>query len=191
MQTIRWEVHHPSPPPVIRYCKKCGEKKCYHSSGLFRVNAQKKSLTIWLIYKCEVCDTTWNMTILSRVNPQSMNPALLERYHANDNLLAMKSAMDVTLLRQNGAEVGEAEYEVIGEGLPREVVRLYISSDYSCSQRISAILRGKLGLSQKRFLELVENGQIKSENGLDLKKAKLNREAVLVIDGTCLSAINP
>ena len=52
-----------------------------------------------------VCDTTWNSTIYSRITPQSISPALLEKFHANDSKLAGEYAMDVALLRRNGARV--------------------------------------------------------------------------------------
>lgn len=71
MKKITWEVEYISRLPVIRYCKKCGKKTEYICSGLFRVNAQHKYLDIWLIYKCSNCDSTWNSTIYSRVNPKA------------------------------------------------------------------------------------------------------------------------
>jgi hypothetical protein len=72
MERVLWEVRHPEPPKIVRYCKTCGAKAEYVSSGLFRVNAQQKSLDIWLVYRCTTCKSTWNMTIYSRINPKSI-----------------------------------------------------------------------------------------------------------------------
>ena len=58
-----------------------------------------------MIYKCASCDTTWNSTIYSRIAPQSLSSALLEKFHTNDSELAGEYAMDVALLRKNGARV--------------------------------------------------------------------------------------
>jgi len=70
MKIINLDIQYISTPPAIKHCKKCGRKTEYVCSGLFRVNAQRKYLDIWLIYKCSDCDCTWNMTIYSRINPK-------------------------------------------------------------------------------------------------------------------------
>ena len=105
MKKITREVQYRSPVVAVRYCKKCGRKSRFLCTGLFRVNANRKCLDIWLIYKCASCDTTWNSTIYSRIAPQSISPVLLEKFHANDSELAGEYAMDVALLRKNGARV--------------------------------------------------------------------------------------
>lgn len=182
MQKIIWEVQYLSPPLAVKYCKKCGKKSDYICSGLFRVNAQRKYLDIWLIYKCSNCDTTWNSTVYSRINPQSLSPELLEQFHTNDSNLVEQYAMDIELLRRNGAEVGLPNYRITGDkiciGNPTE---LHIISKYSCQLKVSTILREKLYLSQKAFDQILACGQIKSISGLDLKKCKLHSEVVLTI----------
>ncbi|MBM6804880.1 DUF1062 domain-containing protein, partial [Mediterraneibacter glycyrrhizinilyticus] len=106
MKKIVWEIEYFSLPPVIKCCKKCREKKAFICSGQFRVNAQRKSLDIWLIYKCSSCDTTWNATLYSRISPQSLNPELLEAFHRNDEMLIEQFAMNADLLHKNGFEMG-------------------------------------------------------------------------------------
>lgn len=182
MQKIIWEVQYLSPPLAVRYCKKCGKKSKYLCSGLFRVNAQRKYLDIWLIYKCSNCDTTWNSAVYSRINPQSLSPELLEQFHMNDSNLIEQYAMDIELLRRNGAEVGLPDYRIIGDEIcidnPTE---LHIISKYSCQLKVSTILREKLYLSQKTFDQILARGQIKSISGLDLKKCRLHSKVVLTI----------
>ena len=89
---------------VVRYCKKCQTKTEFTSSGLFRVNANRKNLDVWLIYKCIKCNTTWNLTILSRITTGSIPQDLLDGFHENDIELAKHYASDVTLIKRNGAE---------------------------------------------------------------------------------------
>jgi len=69
------------------------------------VNAQKKTLDVWLIYRCSVCGATWNLTVLSRVAPRSLPPELLRGFQDNDPDLAARYASDRALLKKNGAEV--------------------------------------------------------------------------------------
>lgn len=187
MQKVVWEVQYLSPPAVLRYCKKCGKKTEYISSGLFRVNGQGKRLDIWLIYKCSNCDTTWKSAIYSRISLKSLSPELLEQFHANDSALAEKYAMDVELLRRNGAEAGLPGYTVVGEKICLNAsILLYIKSKYPSQIKVSAILRDKLSLSQKTYESMVANGQIKSIFGQDLKKCRLHTEVVLLLRNDAL-----
>ena len=71
MYEIVWKIECAGLPTAERHCKKCGAWRAFECSGCFRVNAQKRMLDVWLIYKCPECDDTWNMTVLSRVAPQS------------------------------------------------------------------------------------------------------------------------
>lgn len=182
MQKNIWEVQYLSPPPAIRYCKKCGNKTEYICSGLFRVNAQRKYLDIWLIYKCSNCNTTWNATIYSRINPKSLSQDVLEQFHTNDSNLVKHYAMDIEFLRRNGAEIGLPDYSILGDDIcitnPTE---LHIISKYPFQLKVSTILRQKLSLSQKDFEEMLSCEHLKSISGLNLRKCRLNSEVVLTI----------
>lgn len=182
MQEILWEVEYTSQLPVIRYCKKCGKKTEYICSDLFRVNAQHKYLDIWLIYKCSNCDSTWNSTIYSRVNPKNLNSEILEQFHTNDNNLVKQYAMNVELLHKNGAEVGIPEYKIVGQEINiNDLTQVRIVSKYPSQLKVSTLLREKLGLSRRKFDEMLDCGIIKSISGVDLKKSKLNYEIMLEI----------
>lgn len=181
MKKITWEVQYLSALPIFRYCKKCREKKAFVSSGQFRVNAQKRSLDIWLIYKCSSCDTTWNATLYSRVSPQSLKAELLEAFHKNDETLAEEFAMNSDLLQKNGAEIGQAKYSVIGEVFSfNEDVTLEIKSKYCTNIKVSSIVREKLHLSQKDYLRRIDNGKIRSIPDLDLHRCKLKNGITLI-----------
>lgn len=182
MKKIVWEVQYLSPPSVVRYCKKCGKKAEFVSSGMFRINGQRKYLDIWLIYKCSDCDTTWKSTIYSRINPKCISNDLLEQFHMNDSALAEKYAMDVELLRRNGVEPGIPAYKVVGEEICLNIpIHLCIISEYPSQIKVSTILREKLSLSQSAFENMLVSGQIRSMFGLDLKKSKLHTEVNLIM----------
>lgn len=185
MQKIIWEVQYTSTLPVSKYCKKCRKKTEYKSSGQFRVNAQRKSLDIWLIYKCSDCDTTWNVDIFSRINPKSLSSSLLERFHNNDEMLAGQYAMDASLLRRNGGEVGLPDYLVSGDSFSlHEPVELHIESKYSSQIKVSTILRSKLNLSQRVLEDMVAQGVIKSTLEQDLQKCKLQNGIILTFENS-------
>lgn len=183
MKKIIWEAGFASPPPVLRYCKKCRRKMEYASSGQFRVNAQGKNLDIWLIYKCPACEATWNAAVYSRVSPKALDPELLERFYANDEDLARMYAMNIDFLRRNGGEVGMGEYEVRGEDLDfTEPVEVHIIFKEPVKVKTGTLLRRKLGVSRKRFEELVADGSVTCVEGEKMGKGKWNREIVVLID---------
>ncbi len=181
MQTIQWEVLLVSPPPVIRHCKQCGKTVCYRSAGLFRVNAQKKSLDIWLIYKCGHCQSTWNMTVHSRISPQALGADTLGRFYANDSALARQCACDLGLLRKNSAAFGRPDYRIVGENLPDTPVHLHITSRHPCAVRVSNLLRVRLGLSHRQYEQMIQSGQLRAADGCDLKNIRLNHGILLTV----------
>lgn len=183
MEKITWDIQYISPPPAIKYCKKCGKKTEYIYSKLFRINAQRKHLDIWLIYKCSDCDSTWNMTIYSRINPKSIAPEILDGFHSNNEELAKRYAMDTELIRKNGAEVGLPKYEILGANINFNIpTELHIKSSYPSRLKISSLLREKMNLSQNAFEQMITSGSIRSTSGLDLKKCRLQADAMLIID---------
>lgn len=186
MKKIVWELHYLSLPPVLRYCKKCGRKTEFFCSGQFRVNAQRKYLDIWLIYKCFNCDTTWNAAIDSRIAPQSLAQERLEGFHNNDRTLVKQYAMNIDFLHRNGAEVRIPTYSIEGDSfLLGESVELEIKSEYPFPIKISSLVREKLHLSQKEYFKWIADGKIKSIPEQDLGKCRLNNGIILVFSNSC------
>lgn len=183
MKHVVWEVQYLSLPKVSKYCKKCGKKTIFSCSEKFRVNAQRRCLDIWLIYKCSDCNTTWNARVYSQISPQSLNSERLEGFHKNEEILVAEYAMDSNFLLQNGVEVELPPYIIIGDNfLPNETVKLKIRSEYSFPIKTATLIREKLQLSQATYLQLIENGNIKSIPKLDLQKHKLKNEVILIFN---------
>lgn len=152
---------------------------------MFRVNAQRKSLDVWLIYRCSRCKTTWNLAICSRVNPKTIGEELLGKFQNNDTELARQYAMDSDLLMKNGAEIEPPAYIIVGNNVDfTEDVQVRIVKQYPSNLlRLSKILREKLSLSKKALDELAAGGVIQLEDGRDIHKCKLKHELVVNISG--------
>lgn len=181
-RTIKaWKIELLSPPPAVRHCKKCGKKTEFLSSGQFRVNAQRKYLDIWLIYKCSNCQTTWNLPIFSRISPKSLDPELLDKFHNNDKTLAKGYAMDFDLLRRNGAAIGSYDYRITGDSFFNGPVELHIRSIGAAHLKVSAVLRKKLNLSRKELEEKISDGRIQSKTGQDIMRCRITDEIVLIV----------
>lgn len=176
MKELRWEIQPLAPPSALRYCKRCAGKRAFYCSGQFRVNAQRRLLDVWLIYRCACCDTTWNLPLCSRVPPQSLGPALLDGFFSNDPALAARYAADPALLQKNGAEVLPPPYVILGESVsPREPAAVSVRCAIPLSVKVSALVREKLDLSQAGYRRLILSGQLRSVPEQDLLKCRLGR----------------
>ncbi len=181
MEKITWEVQLLSLPPALKYCKKCGKKTTYTCSEQFRINAQKKSLDIWLIYKCSHCNDTWNAAVYSRISPKSLNMEILDGFHRNDRMLVERYATDAGFLQRNGAEVGLPEYLVVGDSFsPEEGVELTIKCSCFMPVKVSSLIRDKLHISRKEYERMVMEGRIRSIPNQDLQRCRLKNGINLI-----------
>lgn len=172
-------------PTVSRYCKRCGAKAAFSSSGLFRVNAQQNRLDVWLIYKCSVCDSTWNLTVLSRITPQSLPADVLQGFYKNDSILAMRYATDTALIKRNGGTPGQPGIEIAGEDVDlADSVRIRLIADQPLDIKVEAILRKRLGLSRNGLDRMLSGGTLVCISGHDIRKCKLSGEIILELSRT-------
>lgn len=192
MRNITWELHALFAPKALRHCRKCGCKTAFACSGRFRVNAQKKYLDVWLIYKCSDCDSTWNLTIFSRVKAGSLSPRLLERFYQNDPALAEAYSMDAELLVKNDAEIQPPVYRIDGETFDlAEPVALTIKCRFYSHLKAAAALRQKLGVPQSALDHLIASGRIAADceeqtdaAGAAIKKRRIGNEITLFFNQT-------
>jgi hypothetical protein len=110
---VRWRVAPAASPLVVRHCPRCERERPFASSGRFRVNAQKKRLDAWLVYRCCHCERTWNYPVIERQVVDTIAPGYLQRLHANCPDLAAAFAGDIARLRRfaRGVEAGSLRLE--------------------------------------------------------------------------------
>ena len=63
--SVQWTVTPKFTPQPLRACNRCGAVTPFRSSGKIRLNANRKRIDAWLIYRCTACDKTWNRPILT------------------------------------------------------------------------------------------------------------------------------
>ena len=90
---------------VYHRCGGCGKKQEFVNSGKFRVNANGKSIDVWLIYRCEKCKHSWNLTIYERTKPGRIPAEQFEAFLENDYDAAMAYGRDIDFLKRNNAEL--------------------------------------------------------------------------------------
>lgn len=182
MQTIYWEVHSLSNTTVRRHCKRCGTQRDFAPTGRFRINANKRKLDVWLMYRCTQCGNGWNLPLYERVPPQSLPKAERLALQQNDAATAQKYATNAALLAKHGCAVAPPAWEVVGETPPfGRTVRLVLHSKIPLPIRAAKLVRQKLGLSAKAFATLAKTGRIRCEGGGDAAKQKLGLSAVFLL----------
>ena len=182
MKTIAWRVEATAAPVAVRPCGTCGAEAVFESTGVFRVNAQKKRLDVWLIYRCAGCGNVWNSDVVSRGRLGSIGREELARFMANDEDLALRCALDAGLLKRNGARRSLVAYAVEGD-LPEggEDCLVEIGADGLTGVRLAEVLRKKLGLSRSGLERLVEAGDVVAADGTNVLTAKLRPHQAVIV----------
>lgn len=163
----QWELVPESLPMVKRSCPKCNEKTNYINSEKFRINANKNNIDIWLIYKCEKCKSTWNMTIYERIKPTNISKQEYNKFLSNDKELAREYAFDLSICSKNKSEVAldNINYRVV----PRQLEAYYITEDelvielickYPIDLRVDKLLSDALGVSRNKIKGMFKEGVV-------------------------------
>lgn len=155
-----WRVIPCSTPKIIRKCTRCNENR-FCSSDKFRVNANKKIIDAWLIYKCIRCDFTLKLVIITRTAVSKIDRTLLERLHGNDQVLATQYAFETSLLKEMQLD-WEIDFVVEGQSLRvdseldlnNDKMYIMIKSEYYLKIPIFSILRKKLECSRNKLQKL-------------------------------------
>lgn len=155
---------------IVRNCSKCGGKATYINTENFRVNANGNAVDVWLIYQCEKCKTTYNLSVYERVRPKSIQREEYDRYMRNDKDLAWKVSYTPSILKANHVEVDSSgvNYELVvreensGELDWNEVQesQILIENPYQLRIRFDRILSEMLGLSRTEVKRNYENGTL-------------------------------
>lgn len=165
-----WTVIPSSAPRIIRKCTRCNEDR-FCSSEKFRVNANKKVIDAWLIYKCIQCDFTLKLSIITRTVVSKIDRALLQRLQENDQALAWQYAFDARLLQ--GVQLDwEIDFEIQVQSLQEATaselnnakLHIMINSEYFLKVPIFSILRKKLDISRNQLQKLERGGTLKVYN---------------------------
>jgi hypothetical protein len=66
-------------------------------TGRFRVNANGKTIDVWLLLRCQGCGQAGKATVVERSPVRSIDPARLRRYHDNDPGLVAEALLAAPL----------------------------------------------------------------------------------------------
>jgi len=121
---VTWTVMPLRPPEPWRHCGHCNGSRKFLCSEKFRVNAQKKRVDIWLIYRCNDCEESWNLPIIERASVGSMGGSEFSAYMQNDAALATRHAFDLARLRRYAARVETSSDPSVTKSCERTLTRV-------------------------------------------------------------------
>lgn len=187
--TFTWEIRVKNTPLLIKKCSHCDSDRFYCSEK-FRMNAQKKNIDVWLIYRCVKCDNTCNLTLLSRSKPDLIDRSLFHRFSMNDKQTAWQYAFSAELERKNNLKLDYTgvEYEVVNAltldeilQLPDEVINIEIKCNLEFNLKLSSFIRRCFSLSANRVKRLFEQKAIVAAADKLPQKQKVRNKNVLQI----------
>ncbi|RTM08612.1 MAG: DUF1062 domain-containing protein [Hyphomicrobiales bacterium] len=166
---VHWTISPAIAPRPLINCNRCGGVRPYQCGEKFRVNANGKRIDVWLIYRCSVCDNSWNFTILERRNRRDIEPALLAALESNDPALVRLHAFDSAALRDRTGRIEEFPDVAIRKELRDSAtenaiaLELRLRLDGTTPLRLDRLLAGELGLSRSRLQALDDRGRLAVE----------------------------
>ena len=193
--TITWEVKVKNTPLLIKKCSHCDSDRFY-CSDKFRMNAQKKNIDVWLIYRCVKCDNTCNLTLLSRSKPDLIDKTLFHSFSMNDKNTAWKYAFSTEMERKNNLRLdyGSVDYEVIPNtsledllNLSNEVIKIHIKCEFEFDLKLSSLIRRCFSLSANQVKRMFEDGIITITSNKPPQKHKVKDGDMILIQREGLS----
>lgn len=193
--TITWEVKVKNTPLLIKKCSHCDSDRFY-CSDKFRMNAQKKNIDVWLIYRCVKCDNTCNLTLLSRSKPDLIDKTLFHSFSMNDKDTAWKYAFSTEMERKNNLRLdyGSVEYKIIPNtsledllNLSNEVIKIHIKCEFEFDLKLSSLIRRRFSLSANQVKRMFEDGIITISGNKPPQKHKVKNGDIILIQREGLS----
>ena len=193
--TITWEVKVKNTPLLIKKCSHCDSDRFY-CSDKFRMNAQKKNIDVWLIYRCVKCDNTCNLTLLSRSKPDLIDKTLFHSFSMNDKDTAWKYAFSTEMEKKNSLRLdyGSVEYVVVPDtsledllNLSNEVIKIHIKCEFEFDLKLSSLIRRCFSLSANQVKRMFEDGIITITSNKPPQKHKVKDGDMILIQREGLS----
>jgi hypothetical protein len=164
----RWRIRPAQAPRPWRYCSTCGTARAFDCTGRFRTNANKKSIDVWLNYRCTDCSAVWKLPIFERKTVADLPRALLEAFARHDTEIVDRYAHDVGRLRphvirldaEGGHVVERAEVDGPVESAPGDGLEIELDVAGACDLRLDRLLAAELSVSRFALADGYEQRRI-------------------------------
>lgn len=149
----RWRIRPLELPRPWRYCASCASARAFVCSERFRVNAQKKSLDVWLNYRCASCDDVWKFPLFERRSVSDLGAAL-DGFTRHDRCAVWQYAFDIARLRPHviridtDVRVQVERTSIACESEQAGHVTITFDVPLPCDIRLDRLLAAELGISR-------------------------------------------
>jgi hypothetical protein len=150
----RWRIWPLELPRPWRYCASCATARAFECSERFRVNANKKSLDVWLNYRCALCEDVWKFPLFERRTVCELGGAQLDAFARHDQALVWRYAFDVARLKLYAIKVdSDVRVQVERTSLACDYMApgqlcIHFDVPFPCDIRLDRLLAGELGISR-------------------------------------------
>jgi hypothetical protein len=164
LRSERWSIRPLELPRPWRYCASCATARAFVCSERFRVNAQKKSLDVWLNYRCESCKDLWKFPLFERRSVGEL-AAALDDFARHDPATVWKYAFDIARLRPHVIRIDtDVRVQIERTRLAAESEqcgRICIDFEvpFACDIRLDRLLARELKVSRSTLQKWYERAQ--------------------------------
>ena len=187
-----WLIEPLSAPLFIRRCSKCKKQREFYCSDKFRINAQKKIVDIWLIYKCVKCDNTCNINIFSRISPKAIDNDEYTKFQNNDSETAWKYAFDREVINSNKLVVDydQIEYEIKGDIIPlndivemnEDLIEFHINVKHMSYLKLSQVICQNFDITTSKMEKYFSDGIISVYPPCTVKKTRVKSGIKVIVN---------
>ena len=184
---VQWTITPEIAPRPWLNCNRCGDTRPFVSSDKIRINANGRRIDAWLIYKCAICENSWNRPMLDRRNVGEIDSSTLHALQTNDPDLVRRAAFDVDDLKRNTGRVEESSTVTIhkkilsGGEAPIARLEIWLIVREPTSLRADRLLASEFDVPRARVQQLLAEGRL----ALFPHGARMLRRPVR--DGMCIS----
>lgn len=190
---VRWTITPKIAPQPWLACSRCGKLRAFQSSCKVRLNANGRRLDAWLIYKCVVCEKTWNRPIFERRYVGEIDSAELEALQSNDPQWIRAEAFNLDALRCRSQRIDEFPEIEISKHVLDEMpawrrVEIEVMVLLPTNVRLDRLLALEFGLSRSKLRALYDAGVLQVRgNRSDVLGRRVKSGLVVTVDLATLS----
>jgi hypothetical protein len=158
---VQWTIIPQTAPQPLIACSHCRCVRPFQSSGKARLNANGRKLDAWLIYKCTVCDNTWNRTIFERKHVRDIDADVLEALQTNDPERLERLAFNpVGLKVMKVTEFTDVSVrkKLLSQALDITHLSIELRLPLAATIRLDRLLASELSLPRSRIQKLESHG---------------------------------
>ncbi|MCL2839314.1 MAG: DUF1062 domain-containing protein [Defluviitaleaceae bacterium] len=182
---VTWRIFPLNTPTIIRHCSKCNRKMDFYCSEKFRTNSNQTRSDIWLIYKCEKCDTTLKLAIKKGIKPSDLPKERFDKFTNNDVALAWEYAFNCDFLKNHNCVINYASVKYRVDGIEsidlEKPLYIHLKSDFVFDLKLSGFLASTLNLSVTKIKRLAEMGNITTNPECNIAKHKIKSDMEILI----------